>query len=461
MSEKIIGIESKIERVIAGWKMLPEGCTVIAGLSGGADSLALTHFLFQRQERYGIRLVAAHVNHGLRGEEGDGDEDFVRSWCGRVGIPLQVLRSDVRKEAEQNRMGIEEYGRKLRYEFFASLLETPEDRIATAHTLSDSLETVLFRIAKGTGLKGLCGIPTVRGSIVRPLAEVTRAEVEEYCAYYGLKFVTDSSNADTRYERNRIRHEVIPQLKQLNPEFEKAAGHMIAQLREDYSFLERAAEGLANRARVDVGMYRIDCLSGEPDAVLARALLQIAADCGAGRMEYERVQELAACVRKGSGSLFLPGGIQCVCRGNTLFVLPEQKRIGAWSVPFQMPETKLPDGRILQIVQIPLESDKNPDKINNLLFNNRINYDTMINNILVRNRREGDSFRPAGRGVTKTLKKLFNEAKIPPWQRDRLVILEQGGEIVWVEGFGASESAAAGPQAGTVAEIRIKECKGC
>lgn len=179
---------SKVLETIRKYELLKEGDRVVAGISGGADSVALLHCLAKGLPQYRLKLVACHVNHRLRGAESDRDEAFVRSLCSQYEIPCHVLSEDVAALAKERGTGIEECGRELRYRFFRETAAGYGEgtKIATAHTLSDQAETVLFRLARGTGLRGLCGIPPMRGAVVRPLLDVTRKEVERYCAENGL-----------------------------------------------------------------------------------------------------------------------------------------------------------------------------------------------------------------------------------------------------------------------------------
>lgn len=450
---------AKMEETVSRWNMLPEGCTVVAGFSGGADSMALVHFLKGYAGKHGIRLIAAHVNHGLRGEEADSDEAFVSRWCGANGVELKILHADVRGLARTNSMGLEECGRNVRYSFFQELCGE-NGRIATAHTLSDSVETVLMNLAKGAGTKGLCGIPPVRGNIVRPLIDLTRREVERYCAQYGLSYVTDSTNLEDDFARNRIRHTVVPVLRSVNPRMETAVRKTMDLLRCDEEYFESEADRLLEGAAVERG-FQIDALRQAPRAVLLRAIPLLIGREGASRLSRENILEVENIIRAGRGSVTVAGGIQCSANGNTLFAVSRNRdRSTRWEKPLSLPETPLPDGRILSFRLIPVSKLKFPDKINNLLFNNLINYDTILNtNSCVRNRRDGDSFRPAGRGLTKTLKKLFNEARVSPEQRDCLTILQSGETILWIEGFGPSEAARVTADTRIAAEIFIRSAK--
>lgn len=457
MNERIAALEQKILQTIEEERMFEAGCGIVAGVSGGADSMMLIHFLRRYADERGISLLAAHVNHGLRGKESDGDEAFVASWCAENGVNFRVLHADVSSLAKKNGQGLEECGRNVRYTFFRSLCK-PNTRIATAHTLTDSTETVLMNLAKGAGPHGLSGIPPIRDEIVRPLIRVTRDEVEEYCHYYGLHYVTDSSNLTDEYARNRIRHSVVPVLRGINPAFEQAIFRTTRLLRQDEEYLRSVAREELKKAVSENGGYSVQHLRNQPDAILSRMIALAVQNQTDARFDYAHIASVIRMIRSGKGNITLPGRIQCCITSNTLFVLSNIERPAQWRVPLRIPETLLPDGRLFCIR--PLSSKiKNHAKINNLLFNNWINYDTILKtDSFVRNRLPGDRFSPVGRGITKTLKKLLNEQKIPPFCRDRLAVLECGGEILWVEGIGPSQKAAVTGSTRQAAEIIIKEC---
>ena len=457
MSDRIAEIERRVLMAVEEERMLPDGCTVVAGFSGGADSTMLVHFLLGYAREHPVSLIAAHVNHGLRGAESDADEAFVASWCAERGVPLRVLHADVKTLAKQNSQGLEECGRNVRYSFFRSLCGEG-GRIATAHTMTDSAETVLMNLARGAGPRGLSGIPPVRDGIVRPLIRVARDEVEEYCRFYGLSYVTDSTNASDEYLRNRIRRAVLPVLREANPGFERAVLRTAGLLRQDEAYFAALAEKELEKAADANGGYSLCVLQSEPEAVLSRMVPLAVRKQTDARLTGGHIAAVSALIRSGRGCVTVAGGIQCAADGNTLFIAPEKPRPGEWSVPLELPETRLPDGRRLCIRPISFET-KNHEKINNLLFNNLINYDTILNtNSFIRSRRPGDFFCPARRGLTKTLKKLMNEQKIPPFLRGRIAVLECGGGIVWIEGIGVSREAAVSDSTRRAAEITIKEC---
>lgn len=239
-------MENKIRSAIAEYKMLSAGDAVTVGLSGGADSSALVHALAAMREDLGINVYACHVNHNLRGAESDGDEAFVRGLCERLGVQLEVFLIDVPAAAKKHE-STEETARKLRYECFSEICEKNGSKLATAHTANDNAETVLMNMIRGTGTKGLAGIPPVRGIFIRPLIYCTREETEEYCRKNGIEFVTDSSNLSDDYTRNRIRHNLLPLLKEFNPSFIAAVSRMTAAVGDDCAFLEQYARECAEK----------------------------------------------------------------------------------------------------------------------------------------------------------------------------------------------------------------------
>ncbi len=456
MNESIKNIENKIERVIVKWNMLENGCRVVVGLSGGADSLTLTHFLLKYTKEHNFHMTAAHINHGLRGSDADSDEKFVINWCSKNDVELKVLHADIRSIAAEKSQGLEECGRNVRYSFFRSLCDD-NTKIATAHTLSDSVETVLLNLTKGAGAHGLCGIPPVRDQIIRPLIEITREEVEYYCNYYNLNYVTDSTNFTEEYERNKIRLNIIPQLREINPSFEYSVLSMTKCLNEDDRCLNEIAEEQLQKASCKNG-YNLSILNKMPDAVLNRAIIIAVNKIKKVRLENVHVKSTADIVRAECGSVTVAGGIQCTAQGNTLFINKNENKYNIeWSIPFSTPKSYLPDGREIVIQKLTKKEYENRLKFNNLLFNNSVNYDTISSITSVRNRRRGDIFHPARRGVTKSLKKLFNEAKIPPLLRNSAAILESNGELLWIEGFGPSQHACVTNETNNIAQIIIKE----
>ena len=252
------------------YDMLPRGGRVLCAVSGGADSVYLLHRLWLLRDTLGFTLVAAHYNHCLRGAESDRDEAFVRDfaarWCGpqRIAGPegeytlpaveLAVGRGDVAGEAARQGRGLEETARDMRYAFLRQTAQRLGcDRIATAHTADDNAETLLLHLIRGTGLQGMAGIAPRRGDLVRPMLTTTRREVEDYLGLYRLPHVEDSSNADERFTRNRIRRQVMPLLEELNPGFVRRMADTTRYLRADNDFLNAPLSGRRPRRHRPTG----------------------------------------------------------------------------------------------------------------------------------------------------------------------------------------------------------------
>lgn len=242
-----------IRSAAAEYQMLQKGDAVVAALSGGADSVSLLHALCALSEELGITVSACHVNHHLRGEEADADMHFCEDLCGKLGVELRVFEAEV-ASMQRRHESLEECARRVRYDFFAEV--SAGKKLATAHNANDCAETVLLNLMRGTGLKGLCGVPPVRGNIIRPLIFCTRGEVEEYCRSSGLEWVTDKTNLSTDYTRNKVRHIILPEMLNINGSLFSTMTRMECSLREDSDYLEELARQALDSARRTIRVRR-------------------------------------------------------------------------------------------------------------------------------------------------------------------------------------------------------------
>lgn len=232
-------MKSKCFSAIAQYGMLEHGDVVVVGVSGGADSMALLHFLHNCADSFGIHVIAAHFHHGIRGEEADRDQEFVRDFCEKNEIPFVTENADIPLKSRQMQMSTEECARACRYEFLQSVCANA--KIATAHTNSDSCESFLLNFTRGTGLQGLCGIPAVRENIIRPLIFCSSQDTRDYCLENNISWCEDSSNSNDIYARNAVRLHSIPALKGINAQFEINALRCMRILQSDNEYLNQKA----------------------------------------------------------------------------------------------------------------------------------------------------------------------------------------------------------------------------
>lgn len=405
MSETI----TKISKTVNAYNMLSEGETVVVGVSGGADSMLLLDYLLNLSNCK-LNLIVAHVEHGIRGEKSKADCEFVKDFCISNNLRFEMLSINAPEEAKEQGMGVEEYSRNRRYEFFNSF---NPDKIAVAHNLSDSVETALFRIARGTSIKGLAGIPPVRDNIIRPLINCTSDEIRSTCKELGINYIVDETNADNEYSRNYIRNVIVPDFKKLNPSFEEAVYRLIQSSAEDDSFIENCADG-CEMSGEGVSISKLRTLDV---AVQKRIISKLAAKYGVSldTLHLEKSLELLDASKK----LQLKGDIYIASSGDLLRV-------------YNQNEPQKQASLTLSVIDF---TDFDRSKHKNMFAD----YDKVVGNLRLKEREAGDSISPADRGCTKSLKKLFNELKIPAENRNKLHIIADDLGIIAVAGLAVDE----------------------
>lgn len=393
---------NKLPAFIRRYEMLTPGDHVICAVSGGADSVALLFAMYLLREKLQIQLSAAHYNHGLRGEESNRDETFVRALCDRFDIPLHCGSGQV-KAGEK---GLEAAARETRYAF----LEKLPGKIATAHTADDNAETVLMHLIRGTGLKGLGGITPVRGKVIRPMLTVTRREVLAFLEEYCLDYVTDSSNETDAFLRNRIRHRVMPLLQEENPRLAENLSAMALSLRQD----EAALSTLAGSDLPPVSQLRT-----MPVALQNRLLAAFLVKSGVKELESAHIDLARSLVhsQNPSAQAQFPGGVTVQRNYDTLTVLTPSAE---WE-PVHLP---VPGSVILHGYEITCTADPADNSF----------AVQPASQMYLRPRREGDTIRlPGG---TKSLKKLFIDRKIPAARRKDIPVLADDAGVIAVCGIG-------------------------
>ncbi|MCD8052367.1 MAG: tRNA lysidine(34) synthetase TilS [Clostridiales bacterium] len=413
-------------------QMLTPGEPVLAAVSGGGDSMCLLHLLW----REGYAVQAATYDHGIRPQSAQ-DAAFVESWCRAHDIPCHVERGDVPRWAKEQGLGLEEAARALRYAF---LRETAQKvgaaKIATAHNADDNAETLLLHLLRGSGLNGLGGIPPVRGNLIRPLLTTSRAEIDAYLERWDIPHVEDSTNADTTYRRNYLRHEVLPLLKAQNPNLLEGLSRTMRGLRQDSDYLEQQAAEIADRAVPTGGglSYPVGELAGLHPALANRVVQCIAARLNPDVVltAAQREAVLALCRSDDPGGRYsLPGGLVARRMYDRLVLGRKEPEESFQPVPLSPGNYVIIGNRWLecQWATCPEGKFNQPDEF----------YLIPCPGLILRPRRTGDAITLPARD-RKTVKKLLIDSKIPRAVRDKIAVFDVGGRVAALDGFGADRA---------------------
>lgn len=435
---------------------------VIVGVSGGADSVCLLHILFTLSKTRLFIITAVHINHMLRGKESDEDELFVKDLCSQYDITLKVFREDITTFSLEQGCSIEEAGRIIRYRRFQEVLsETSANYIAVAHHSDDQSETIFLNILRGTGLDGLCGMSSKSGQIIRPLLNVSKDEIQAYIKRNALLYRTDSSNLDNIYLRNSLRNVIFPEInEQTGTNITSSLLRMQKLLKSDSDFLnEYATEKYKN----------IVIFEDEKTVLLQRSqMIQLheAISSRVIRIAWEKLTgsykglesvhvSFALEVIAGQGNKIaqLPKGIRAITQYDTVKITKElpEKNTQAFSIGITIPSTiylpvneDLDDRKIKVETQLYSRDDflkrfgeiKKPKESG---FVQLFDYDSIKKGIYIRNRLPGDVFSPYKGSGGKKLKDFFIDRKIPKNTRDKIPLLANGKDIVWVVGHRTSD----------------------
>ena len=440
---------NKVLETIRRHQLVEEGDSVMVALSGGPDSVALLLALKEIEEGLSLQVSAAHVNHLLRGEESDEDERFVRRLCQEAGVPLEVQRIDTRQEVQASGENLQSCARRLRYGFLFQLARSHTRKVATAHTRNDQAETFLMKLIRGAGPAGLSGIPPQRvdrldgeapsgvARVVRPLLEISRSGILSYLEQRKQSYREDRSNSDMSYDRNWIRHELIPLLQdKLNPALVETLCRSSELFKEVEQYLAGQGKEAFDECRVhrvhrvhEEGetRLRIEALEKLPSIIQKQVVRQgVVNEKGdLDNITLQHVQQVLQLCSSGSGKeVHLPGGLKVQREFEELRFTQESSPcafVYQLSVPGEILIKEV--GKSVVARRVKGEGEGR----------------TLIKwgngSLVVRNRRPGDEYRLSPGSGTKKLKELLQRERIPRSQRDRLLILEGNNEIMWVEGF--------------------------
>ena len=404
--------------------------SVLVGLSGGADSVALLHVMHTLSKEMGFVVYAAHVNHNLRGEAALRDEEFSKSLCEKLNIQCFVKSADVKSIATQRHISEELAGRQVRYDFFSELMsEYDIEFTATAHHKNDNAETLVMNFIRGTGLSGLSGIPYKRDMFIRPMLDVTRCEIEEYCVNNGLSYVTDATNLDTVYTRNKIRNILIPDIeREFNPRFIETitSNADIISCEDDYLF---EAADREYRRLVMNNVISVSALMTQHKAISRRIIRRmIDSECGISDVSAVVVDNVYNICKSGKT------GLMCdIAKGVTARIEYDNLVIGKTPDVCEDFKYQIEIGKEQYIPE--LNCNISVDFVSNQADGEYFRLPDGVNSVIISNRRSGDKFVPKGMTGTKSVKEYMINEKIPKHLRSRIGIMRFNDDIAWIIGY--------------------------
>jgi tRNA(Ile)-lysidine synthase len=448
----------RVRKTITRYNMLPRGARLAVAVSGGADSTCLLCVLLDLAAEYGVELSVAHFNHQLRGAESAEDEGAVAELAGRLHLPFYRAEGDVAAVKDN----LEQAARLARRRFFADLMATGKvDCVALGHTRDDQAETVLFRFLRGAGLAGLAGIyPATTDGYIRPLIDVTRAEVEAFLRARGIAWREDSTNLDLGFARNRIRRVLLPQLAaEWNPRIRESLVRMADLAHEEERWWRGHIEGLAAlhlKCRAGGVEVRIGAVAPLPLAI-KRRLIRRALALAKGNLRglnYAHVEQVLELLERpgGDGRLRLPGPIDVRRSFDWIRISPVSNgKPEPWRIPLGVPGAyPVPGGAVVHLEVA---------RKNATLRAAELSLRRLPATLELRGWRPGDQYCPVGRVHRQKVKEMFQMARIPSWQRRDWPIVSHGPQIVWARGFGAAAEFAAGREPGPVLRVWEVETK--
>ncbi len=428
--------EQKVLRFIKENELLSSGEKILVALSGGPDSVFLLHFLNKFKKKFKIEIGAVHVNHKLRGKDSERDELFCKTICDEISIPFYMLRKDVKSYSKKNKLSLEVAGRKIRYEFFEKISKSNKyDKIATAHNADDNAETVLLNLIKGTGIKGIAGIPVRRSKIVRPILSLTKKEILDYLYENRFEYRIDESNLSNDFERNFLRNEIIPLIqKNINPSFSNSTLNTSLNLQRLNSGLTEIVPGLKSAVKLKRNSsvsIPIEFIKKSNYFIISYTLKEIIDENFSVKLESKDLKKIFLLAKRQSGKseelseklIVLKERNEITIKKKSSVKNPNEKKIGIGN------EVEI-DGKILSISKVKKDEVK-IGKSKNVEF---ISADGLSSTFIVRIWKEGDKFFPIGMQGTKKISDYLNDIKINSFEKKQHLVLENEGNIVWVIG---------------------------
>lgn len=418
-----------VKKTIAEYDLLDYGDSVLVGLSGGADSVCLTHILYSLKNELNLTLYTAHINHGIRGEEALRDERYVREFSQALGIECFTVTVDVPSIAKARNLSEETVGRQVRYEFFEKICrEHNINKLATAHNRNDNAETLLMNFMRGSGINGLCGIPYKRDNIIRPILSLAREDIEKYCKDNSLEYVTDSTNLTEEYTRNKIRHTLIPYIqREFNANFTKTVTDNASLIKEDSKYIDGKALDFYN-CYVKNNTVQISDLK-KLDAPLKRRVIRYMlskAYGGFNDISSTYVADILSIAEKSSGcEITLPKNIIAKNEYGKIVLTEKKTAPSGFFAELSVPCDGVTIPQIDKRIEISYADKRENDGAIYLSCED-------VDKIIIRSKQNGDTFQPIGLNGTKKVKEYFIDRKIPRDKRMNVPIIEINGKIAAV-----------------------------
>ena len=442
----------KVINYIKENKIIQQDDRILVALSGGPDSVCLLHMLYRIKDKFNLKLGAIHINHMLRGEEADKDENYIIDLCEQMGIKHYVKRINIEYIAKETNVSLETAGRNERYKAFEEIkIKDKYNKIAVAHNANDQAETILMRIMRGTGLEGLTGIkPQREGGIIRPILCLNRQEIEDYCEYNGLNPRIDASNYDRHYNRNRVRLDILPYMRDnFNKDIIDTLNRMTLLLQKDNEFIEEYSKKCYNMyCKKHNNKLEIlkELFEKEMESIITRVVIIAFKEISKSYQNFEmkHIYEIVNLAFRETGKkINLTNNIICEnLYGNIVLSKNDNKYYNSCVKT----EIKLDKDNIIEniefnnyIINFEVIENKKKEKFtkNNLI--KLFNYDKIEKEILIRYRKDGDKIIPLGMSGSKKVKDIFINSKVPREERDNTPILCFDDKISWIVGYKTSQ----------------------
>jgi tRNA(Ile)-lysidine synthase len=467
-----------VEKTISIYGMLKPKDSVVVGVSGGPDSVALLYVLFLIAPRFSLKLGVAHLNHCLRGNDSDKDAQFVEVLAKKFDLPCYIHKKDVREYRIENRLSLEEAARRVRYSFLNNIANTMQyNKIAVGHHSDDNAELILMNLFRGSGTQGLSGIPPVRDhKIIRPLIKLNRSELIDFLSQNKLEYISDASNTDTKFFRNRVRHDLIPLLKTAyNPKISETLNRLSSIIRSEEEWIDDVVHPFYEKTVLDVQENTIilsSSMLNQYHPALQRRIIRMTIEKIKGdlrRIRFIHISSVIGLLEKRSayGKVDLPDRIRIQRDRDALYVFKEKRMLRDVSEKHSHSETVTFEYQIEKLDSVFIREIEATIKFTEMpmekVFDSRyagqhtcfFDKDTLGFPMVIRNFRPGDAFKPLGVGGTQKLKKYFIDKKVPRGERIKCPILLSRGKIIWVVGHRIDESVKVMPSTRNVMKVEL------